>query len=375
MTVSQLPVPEDLAVSLFNGSARDRLWERWVTWKSAHSPSSVRAVEADAKIFGKFCAKTLYPMIPADPATVSKFLEAEARAGRAPATIERRVSSISVLHRLAEVQNPCEDELVKWRLRSIKKAHGKAQKQAGAIRAKGDVEDLALDKPEGLSVLTMLAANAAWIDHLKSQETTSLVTQQTKIAFRNAVLLSLGYDTGLRSSELVAVKTEHITENPDGAGELYVPYSKTDAEGEGSYRYISKRTMMLIAVWREAANIKGGFLFRQIVRSGIARGHAIVSETVARIYRTMATRYFELENGGFGKELTDEQKETVKSLSGHSTRVGVCQDAIAAGEDLLGVMQAFDWKSPRMPARYGARLSVRGGSASRLHRKVNDRGE
>ena len=61
---------------------------------------------------------------------------------------------------------------------------------------------------------------------------------------------------------------------------------------------------------------------------------------------------------------------TIDAVSGHSPRVGVCQDALAAGEDLLGVIHAFAWKSPRMPARYAAKLSVRAGAAARLHRKA-----
>src|SRR3546814_2275643 len=48
---------------------------------------------------------------------------------------------------------------------------------------------------------------------------------------RDAAILSLGYDAGLRVSELVAVAVELMEAQEDGSGLLEVPHSKTDQEG------------------------------------------------------------------------------------------------------------------------------------------------
>lgn len=50
---------------------------------------------------------------------------------------------------------------------------------------------------------------------------------------RDAALLSLGYDAGLRVSELVAVACAHIEVADDGSALLEIPHSKTDQEGQG----------------------------------------------------------------------------------------------------------------------------------------------
>ena len=57
---------------------------------------------------------------------------------------------------------------------------------------------------------------------------------------RDRALLSAGYDTGLRASELVAIEVAHILEaiDPD-ARLLSIPRSKGDQEGEGATAYLS----------------------------------------------------------------------------------------------------------------------------------------
>jgi hypothetical protein len=45
-------------------------------------------------------------------------------------------------------------------------------------------------------------------------------------------------------------------------------------------------------------------------------------------------------------------------VSGHSCRVGMCQDLVGAGHELAGIMQAGRWRSPSMVARYSERLAA-----------------
>src|SRR3546814_1031141 len=81
---------------------------------------------------------------------------------------------------------------------------------------------------------------------------------------RDAAILSLGYDAGLRVSELVAVAVELMEAQEDGSGLLEVPHSKTDQEGQGAWVWLSPDTMRRVALWREAASIRAGALFRRV---------------------------------------------------------------------------------------------------------------
>src|SRR3546814_1911217 len=67
---------------------------------------------------------------------------------------------------------------------------------------------------------------------------------------RDAAILSLGYDAGLRVSELVAVAVELMEAQEDGSGLLEVPHSKTDQEGQGAWVRSEEHTSELQSLMR-----------------------------------------------------------------------------------------------------------------------------
>lgn len=71
---------------------------------------------------------------------------------------------------------------MKLRLQVIRRRFGTAQKQAWPLRFKGPLRNVERDTPRGRNM---------------------------------RALLSAGYDTGLRASELVAIEVEHIMEAID----------------------------------------------------------------------------------------------------------------------------------------------------------------
>lgn len=246
------------------------------------------------------------------------------------------------------------------------------------------------DAPRGLNVRALLEACAEDLPGL-----------------RNRALLSAGYDTGLRASELVAIEVAHIVEaiDPD-ARLLSIPRSKGDQEGEGATAFLSPRTVRAIAAWLEAANIEEGPVFRRVnvrrykARAAI-RGRKIDSisgreawdlrKTLAKpavrarveydvgegalhpasvgpIYRAMISRAF--DRGALTDLTTDDLGRLLEGISAHSTRVGLNQDLFASGEDLAGIMDALRWKSPRMPLAYNRNLTAEHGAAGRLMVKL-----
>ena len=284
--------------------------------KGAISPNTERALKADTAIFTAWCSDQAREVLPASPDTVADFIDAMAQV-KATATVRRYVASIGRMHRAAGLEDPTKDETAKLALRRMARSNGVRQRQAAP-----------LNRP---LVDRMIAAAG---DSLRDK--------------RDVALLSVQYDTLTRRSELVALDVEDIDFAEDGAGTVTIRRSKTDQEGEGSIRYLAQDTIEHLAVWLEAAGITEGALFRAVTMGDRVRGR-LSDRDVSRRLKVMA------KQAGLDIE-----------PSGHSARVGVCQDMVASGFSLPEVMQAGGWKSPDMVARYSEHLQARQGAAAKL---------
>ncbi|MEG8219289.1 tyrosine-type recombinase/integrase [Sphingomonas sp. HH69] len=359
-------------------------------YQAASSPHSIRALKSDLEAFDLWCRRYNWIALPATPETVADYLDARAEKGSKPASLGRYKASIAKIHQLLDLKDPTPASLVKLRLQAIRRRLGTAQRQARPLRFKGPVRNVERDEPRGLNVQALLESCGEDLPGL-----------------RDRALLSAGYDTGLRASELVAIEVEHIIEaiDPD-ARLLSIPRSKGDQEGEGATAYLSPRTVRALAAWIEAAGITSGPVFRRVnvrrykARAAV-RGRKIDSisgretwdlrktlskpavparveydvgegalhpTSVGPIYRSMIRRAFD---AGALTDLTkDDLVRLLKGISAHSTRVGLNQDLFTSGEDLVGIMDALRWKSPRMPLAYNRNLSAEQGAAGRLMAKI-----
>ncbi|API61508.1 integrase (plasmid) [Tardibacter chloracetimidivorans] len=359
-------------------------------YQAASSPHSMRALASDIAAFDLWCRRVGRVTLPASPESVADYLDARAGQGAKPASLSRYKASIAKVHQLLELKDPTQAELVKLRLRAIKREKGTAQAQARPLRFKGPVRDVERDKPRGINVRALLEACADDLPGL-----------------RDRALLSVAYDTGLRASELVAIAVEHILEALDPEARLLsIPRSKGDQEGEGATAFLSPRSVRAIAAWTQSAGISSGPLFRRVqVRRYKARpaakGRRIDSisgretwdlrKTISRsavparveydlgaaalhpgsigpIYRSMIQRAF--DKGSLIDLTAEDLARLLKGISAHSTRVGLNQDLFASGEDLAGIMDALRWKSPRMPLAYNRNLAAEAGAAGRLLNKL-----
>jgi integrase len=279
--------------------------------RGAYSPNTLRAIRSDTSIFATWCAETgnTYGP-PATPETVSAFVDAMGEI-RKPATVSRYIASIDHLHRALDLPVPGATNAVKLALRRLRRSKGTRQDQAKALR--WPTIQKALDRMG---------------DDL--------------IDLRDAALLCLAYDTFARASELVAVNVGDVQQDVDGAT-CFIAKSKTDQEGEGDYRFIAGTTYTRIMAWVEAAHLdKTDPLF--IPLGFAAKNDRIGTRDVSEIFRRRCGDRF----------------------SAHSTRVGATQDALAAGATTLSVQQAGGWKSPRMPLRYGERITSKESAAAML---------
>ena len=304
-----------------DGALLDRLHAYARHAEGAISPHTARAIRADTAVFAAWCALEGCASLAATPETVAAFIDAQA-AGKAVATVRRYVASIAHLHRAAGLANPAADSIVRLALRRLARTKGTRQKQAEPITEAtvAKILDAVGDDPIGL---------------------------------RDVALLLVCRDTLARRSELIAFTVADVQHGEDGAGSILIRRSKTDAEGQGSVRFLSPRTMAALRRWQERAALGEGPLFRSVGKGGRVTDQALCGNDVARIFKKLAVRAG-VDPAG---------------ISGHSCRVGMSQDLIAAGIDLAALQQAGGWKSPAMPARYGERLLVRRGAVATYYRR------
>ncbi len=331
----------------------------------AWSANTKRAFLADLTLWNAWCRKCHIVPAQATPALVAAWIRAlagtktEGEGGpplprRKPATIARYLVHLGMAYRMAGLDDPTAAPLVKLELKAVRRTRGRRQRQARGIRFKGEIADL--DGPAaGVCLAHLLQA-----------------CRRDWLGLRDAALLRVAYDTACRRSELVAIEIDHIEAGEGGAGVLHIPSSKTDAEGEGAYAYLSPTTMDAIRRWKKEADIRSGPLFRRVEVHGDGTVRAVGQK---RLHPNSITLiYRRLVRAAHAKGLLGAMGEVglegwVKAVSSHSIRVGVAQDNFAAGEGLPAIMQAYRWRDARTVMRYGAKLAAQSGAASRLAKR------
>ncbi len=323
-SISRPSVPLLPSVSL-PAPSRDEIERRLAAFaeaaRGAYADNTTRALRSDTAIFAAWCSEHGRNPLPAMPETVAAFVDTMAES-RKPATIRRYVASIAKLHRAATLVDPTSTDVVRLALRRMHRAKGRRQDQAHGLTAP-----------------------------LRGRLLDGMGTRL--IELRNRALLSTAYDTALRRAELVALRLEDLTKEPDGSGTILVRRSKTDSDGEGRIVYLAPDTMRMVAVWVAVASLTDGHLFRSVAKGGKRLGVSLTDGAVPRIFKAMAST-------------ASVNAETVARLSGHSTRIGLAQDLAADRIELAAIMQAGGWKTPAMVARYTERQTARRSAAARL---------
>nr|MCC4838022.1 tyrosine-type recombinase/integrase [Vibrio lentus] len=200
-------------------------------------------------------------------------------------------------------------------------------------------------------------------------------------SIRDACLVSVMFDGLLRRSEAADIRLEHILERsfrldssmqPDKQqlpipmsyrvnerldGTLYIPYSKTDQDGEGQYVYLSALSIRLISYMIDKLGINesdgNSYLFRGVETSGT------ITESLSDqgVYRAL-------------KRMSNVVGSKVPFM-GHSCRVGGCIELGRKNIATHEIMKAGRWTSPAMPAYYTRNESVYKGAMAKYH-KSND---
>ena len=162
---------------------------------------------------------------------------------------------------------------------------------------------------------------------------------------RDAALISVGYDTLCRSSELALMEVDHVRFEEDGVATIFVPRSKSDVAGDGRTAYLSPDTALVLSRWLGASGLRSGPLFRALHLNRPYDG-VLATSSIRRLIKR-ATRRAGLDDS------------IARELSGHSMRIGAAQDMMVAGFDALAIMQAGGWKSANVVLRYVEHAATR----------------
>ncbi|WP_395334388.1 tyrosine-type recombinase/integrase [Novosphingobium sp. BL-8H] len=341
----------------------------------AMAPASMLALAADLDCWLDWCAHEHRRVLPSEPEDLVRYLRALEADGKKPATLARRIASLATIHRLlglAGDQLPTAAPMVRNALRANRRRQGTAQRQAAPLRFGGE-----LAKVRGFTISALLDGCSGDVQGL-----------------RDAALISLGYDAGLRVGELTAVEVKDLRPQGDGTALLHLPRSKTDQEGLGAWAWLSADTMRRVAFWQAQSGVSEGVLFRRVgvdrrrqrakeaadARWGESDDHGaallvtytvgdapLTRQGVTGIYRRIALT---AAHSGLVDIPTGELDTAIKALSTHSLRVGLTQDLFAAGEDGAGIALTLRWSSPSTALRYGRQLQVQSGVAARVLSRI-----
>ncbi len=226
-----------------------------------------------------------------------------------PATIARRLASISKAHAARSAQNPTEAQIVRSTLRGVRRSKSTKQRQAKPLLK----EDL-------------FAVLACMGDDIK--------------AVRDTAILLLGFAGAFRRSELVDLNCSKITGSRHGLI-VTIAKSKTDQDGRGRQIGVPfGRTkwcpVSALNHWLETAKILEGPVFRSVNRHGTIARARLGCGSVSSILQSRLTA------AGYDHTL----------YSAHSLRSGLATSAAAAGVSSWKIRQQTGHASDATLSRY-----------------------
>ena len=285
----------------------------------SHAPKTLRSYETAWKQFVAWCAAEGYASLPCEPETVAAYLAHRADAGLSRSALSIDRAAIRYHHEAAGF-DPTGSAGVKRVMRGLRRRAAVTQsgpKQATGIRA----DDLA-------AIRATACARRTGSDGRKESEEAAIKRGRVDIA-----LISTMRDALLRRSEAAALRWSDVEFRDDGTGRVTIRRSKADQEGEGAVQFISEDSAKALKTIRDEA-LDSDRVF--VLKTGRS-----ISNRIKAAARAAGLK---------GK------------MSGHSPRVGMALDLVAAGASVSAVQVAGRWASSRMPAVY-ARAELAGQGA------------
>lgn len=275
--------------------------------RGSRAKATWRAYESDWRDFQGWCSPHDLAPLPANPVTVGLYLADRAKA-LSVATLVRRVSAISVKHRIEGFHLDTRHPAIRDVMSGLRRSKGTTPRQAEALTV-----------PLAKRVVA--------------------TCQQGLNDVRDRALILIGLAGGFRRSELVALDVTDLTISEEGV-RVSIRRSKSDQDGEGQVIGINRTRSTTCPVaayeaWIALAGIREGLAFRSIDRHGNL-GASLSDRAVALILKSR-TRRAGLDPQGF---------------SGHSLRAGFATSAARAGIEERDIMATTRHRSATVLRRY-----------------------
>lgn len=279
--------------------------------QSAKASNTRKAYKTDWNQFLTWCSGQGLQPIPATADTIEAYvLHLADKENLKPSTIRRKISSIAMAHRSANLVDATKNEQVKMTLQGIERTKGV--------------------RPDGKQPIS--------VQDLKQMVST---LDESIKGIRDRALLLFGFAGAFRRSELVSLNLNDLDFTNDGL-KVLLRKSKTDQRGEGFtkgilYGSISDTCpIRSVKKWIETSGISEGPLFRSVDRHGNIKDKRLDSRAVALVVKDAA------KAAGLNPD----------KVSGHSLRVGFVTSSAMAGNPEWLIMQQTGHKTHETVRRY-----------------------
>ncbi len=278
---------------------------------------SAKAYRSDLIHFVDWCRHHGECPLPCTSAALVHFLTQHAE-GFSMATVERRAAAISWAHRKAGFlgeDNPRNAPVVRECFRLLRRRYRDTKQKPAR------------------ELSTELAR--ALVDECRADLNTTL-------GLRDCAMMLIGFAGAFRRSELVRISVADLEWKTQGV-EITLPWSKTDQEGKGQVKYITRGHVPVtdpvgtLKRWLEISGINEGPVFRRVFKDG-SIGKSGLSVKAVLLTIKGRTQSLGLE------EWND--------FSPHSLRSGFASVAAENGASIQSIKGQGGWKSDRTAMKY-----------------------
>ncbi len=168
-----------------------------------------------------------------------------------------------------------------------------------------------------------------------------LATEDSIRGIRDRALLLVAYDTLCRRSKLVSLRVKDVKTNIKNdieTSSILLRRSKTDQDLTGRWLHINEGAHIALAEWMKKLPEGQEMLFCGLNRA-LDTSPQIGVGQINRIYKKIARK-------------AGLNESEIKSISGHSMRVGATQDLLNSGASLPIIMQRGRWSKTDTVMRY-----------------------
>lgn len=277
--------------------------------KDSIPENTLKAYTSDWDHFCNWCKSYNLSNLPASPETVAYYIT-DISSDYKTSTLERRLATISKVHKLVDEESPISDPKVTELMKALRRTKGTKKRKVKPLLS-----------PHVKKICDNLTSKL--IDH------------------RDRALLLIGFSGGFRRSELVSLKRSDIEKTQEGLI-ITLEKSKTDQEGSGRQIGITYGSNLQTCPvrsylrWLDESGIEEGYIFRSITRHGRMKDSKLTAQSVALIV----------------KKRVEEIGLDPSKFSGHSLRAGFVTEAFQNGASSIAVKNTTGHSTDRVLQEY-----------------------